>query len=45
MVKNYSEVIEGKNTIDLNLGDLAEGNYTVTVTLGNNVYFGIISLA
>lgn len=44
MVQTYSKVIQGKNTIDLDLGELTEGEYTVTVTLDDNVYFGIVSL-
>lgn len=44
MIQIYSEVIQGKSVIDLDLGDLAEGEYTVTVTLGDNGYFGIVSL-
>lgn len=39
-----SEVIQGKKTIDLDLEDLAEGEYSVTMTLGDNVYWGIIDL-
>ena len=44
MVQTYSEVIQGKKTIDLDLEDLAEGEYSVTMTLGDNVYWGIIDL-
>ena len=42
---NYSVAeLRGKSVIDLDLGDLAEGEYTVTVTLGDNGYLGIVSL-
>ncbi len=44
MVQTYSEIIQGKSTIDLDLGDLADGEYTVIVTLGDYVYLGIINL-
>lgn len=44
IVQTCSEVIQGKNTIDLALEDLVEGEYTVTVTLGDKVYLGIVSL-
>ena len=44
IVQTYSKVIQGKNTIDLDLGELTEGEYTVTVTLDDIAYFGIVSL-
>ena len=44
MVQTYSEVIQGKNTINLDLGDFSEGVYTITVILGDNVYLGIMDL-
>lgn len=44
IVQAYSEVIQGQKTMDIELGNLEEGEYAVTVTLGDNVYFGIVSL-
>ncbi len=44
IIQTHSEVIQGKKTIDLDLEDLAEGEYSVTMTLGDNVYWGIIDL-
>lgn len=42
MVHTYSEVIQGKNTMHLQLGDLSGGLYTIVVTLGSNIYTGIV---
>lgn len=42
MVHTYSDVIQGKNTMHLQLGDLSEGLYTIVVTLGSNFYIGIV---
>lgn len=44
MVQTYSEVIQGRNTLHLQLSDLSEGQYTIVMTLGNNVYIGIVDL-
>lgn len=44
IVQTYSEVIQGGNTLHLQLCDLSEGQYTIVMTLGSNVYIGIVDL-
>ena len=44
MVQTYSEVIQGKNTMHLLFGDLSRGLYTIVVTLGSNIYLGIVDI-
>lgn len=44
MVITYSEVIQGKNTMHLLFGDLSRGLYTIVVTLGSNIYIGIVDI-
>lgn len=41
-VETYSEEIQGKNTVDLNLDNLVDGVYVVTLTLGDDVYSGML---
>lgn len=44
VVHTYSEMIQGKNIILLDFGGLSEGQYTVIITLGDNIYIGIVEL-
>ena len=44
IIQTHSEVIQGKNTMHLLFGDLSRGLYTIVVTLGSNIYIGIVDI-
>ena len=44
MQQTYFGVIQGRNTICLKFSDLPEGQYTILVTLGSNVYIGYVDI-